>query len=223
MQVTFPHRHLVRDVRFYPIGMSLEPQRSINGAETIVPTMRARWMATAEFLLHDEAGTLEWEAFLAQMEGRIGTTLVPSWTRYRPKDRDGHSLAFCDTANLAHAQTWEHFGFENTDLDRVVVAANAPLRAMQLDISLNNSTGIRPGHKFSIGDRLYWCQAHWQPDANTHRIMFTPGLRQNVTAGTRIEIEKPVCRMRMVSEEEGVFGHGIDLLPTVTCNFEEAI
>lgn len=223
MQVTFPHRLLRQASQFWPEGMSQEPQDSINGTPTIVPTMRGRWMASCQFVLHGEAATLEWQAFLAQMEGRVGTTLVPAHYRFRPRDRDGHPLAFCDVADIANAQAWEHFGFANTDIDRVTVAAGAPLRATHIDVTLGDTTGLRPGQYFSIGERLHWVQSHWQPSADVHRLAFIPPLRAAVSAGTRVEIEKPVCKMRMTTESEGLFDQSLAVLPIVTVNFQEAI
>ena len=223
MQVTFPHRLLRQASQFWVEGQSLDPQQSISGAETVTPTMRGRWLASCQFVLHGEAATLEWHAFLAQMEGRIGTTLVPAHYRWRPRDRDGHPLAFCDVADLADAQTWEHFGFDNTDIRRVSVAASAPLRATQIDVTLGDTTGLRPGQKLSIGERLYRVQAHWQPSDTVNRLMIQPPLRQAAAAGTRVEIEKPVCRMRMTTETEGLFDQSLAVLPSVTVNVQEAI
>lgn len=223
MQATFPHRLLWQAVQFWPVGMSIEPQESISGTETIVPTMRGRWMATCSFAIRREAAQLQWQAFLAQMEGMVGTTLVPARYRWRPRDRDGHHLAFCDVANLRGAQTWDHFGFASTDVDRVVVAAAAPLRATEIDVTLNDTTGLRPGQFFSIGERLHRVQAYWQPAPGAHRLMFQPPLRAAVAAGTRVEIEKPVCKMRFTTESEGVFDQSLDVLPVVQVNFQEAI
>ena len=222
MQVTFPHRLLRQASQFWIEGQSLDPQQSISGAETVTPTMRGRWLASCQFVLHGEAATLEWHAFLAQMEGRIGTTLVPAHYRWRPRDRDGHATAFCDVANIAGAQTWEHFGFENTDIRRVTVAASAPLRATQIDVTLGDTTGLRPGQLLSIGERLHQVQAHWQT-GGVHRLMIRPPLRQAVAVGARVEIEKPVCRMRMTTETEGLFDQSLAVLPSVTVNFQEAI
>ena len=129
MQATFPHLCYQQDARFYPVGMSLDPQESISGTQTIIPTMRARWMAQVGFALKGEAAQLQWRAFLLQMQGRLGTTLVPVFSRWGVKDRDGHGLPFCDVASLVDAQTWEHFGFENTQVTRAVVKTAAPLRA----------------------------------------------------------------------------------------------
>lgn len=219
MQATFPHLALWQDVTFHLSGQSLDPAESISGAQTIVPTLRGKWMATASFVLRGEAATLQWQAFLAQMQGRIGTTLVPARSRFRPKDRDGKPLPFCD---ISGPQTFEHFGFANTDIKRITLASPAALRATELSLTLNDSTGLRPGQYFSIGDRLHRVQHHWQP-GNGHRVMIEPPLRAAASAGTELEISKPVCRMRMVSETEGVFDRSLDAMPRVTVNFEEAL
>lgn len=223
MQATFPHRLLRQVSKFWLEGMSQEPQDSINGTPTIVPTMRGRWMASCQFVLHGEAATLEWQAFLAQMEGRVGTTLVPAHYRFRTRDRDGHPLSFCDVADIADAQTWEHFGFANTDIIRAAVAAAAPLRATQIDLKYYDTLGLRPGQYFSIGDRLHRVQAAWMPDSLTNRVIFQPPLRRAVGTNAIVEIEKPVCRMRFTTETEGVFDQSLDVLPVVTAAFQEAL
>ncbi len=223
MQATFPHLCYQQDARFYPVGMSLDPQESISGTQTIIPTMRARWMAQVGFALKGEAAQLQWRAFLLQMQGRLGTTLVPVFSRWGVKDRDGHGLPFCDVASLVDAQTWEHFGFENTQVTRAVVKTAAPLRATVLDLTLYDTTGLRPGQYFSIGDRLHAVRAHWQPDSATHRVAIVPPLRAAVPAGAHVEIEKPVCRMRMVTESEGLFDQAMDVFPSVSVQFQEAI
>ena len=223
MQAAFPFLAMAQAAQFWLEGQSLDPQQSISGAETITPTMRGRWLASCGFALKTEAQRLQWQAFLAQMEGRLGTTLVPVRSRFRPVDRDGHGMSFCDTATIAGAQTWEHFGFAGTDVARVIVAAAAPLRATQIDVTLPNSTGLRPGQYFSIGERLHRVQSHWQPGGGVHRLMIQPPLRQAVSAGARVEIERPVCRMRMTTETEGLFDQSMDVLPTVTVNFQESI
>lgn len=223
MQATFPFRLLRQEAQFWLEGQSLEAQQSISGAETVTPTMRGRWMASCNFVLHGEAATLEWQAFLAQMEGRVGTALVPAISRWRPRDRAGHPVASCETGELAGAQTWEHFGFANSDPARVTVAAAAPLRATQIDVTLQDSTGLRPGQYFSIGERLHRVQSHWQTSGATYRLMIQPPLRAAVAAGTRIEVDRPVCRMRMTTETDGVFDQSLAVVPTMTVDFSEAI
>lgn len=223
MQATFPHLALFQEVRFHLAGQSLEPEESINGTETIVPTMRGRWIGVADFAMKGEAATLQWQAFLAQMQGRIGTTLVPSRSRHRPKDRNGNELSFVKTATLAGAQTFEHFGLENTPINRVVLASAALLRATELDLTLNDTTGLRPGQFFSIGDRLHRVQHHWRPDGAPHRVMIEPPLRAAAAAGTRLEIERPVCRMRMRAEDDGVIDQSMAYVPKAQITFMESL
>lgn len=223
MQATFPHLAQHQEAQFYMMGQSQDVVESITGAETITPTMRGRWMATVNFVLKGEAATLQWQTFLAQMQGRIGTTLVPAHSRFRPKDRNGRPLPFADIANLSDAQTWEHFGFENTQLNRITLASSASLRATQLNLSIFDTTGLRPGQFFSIGERLHRVQSHWEPTAGAHRVLIEPPLRAAAPAGTRLEIARPVCRMRMVTETEGLFDQTMAVRPRVSVNFREAI
>ena len=224
MQATFPHLALWQEVQFSLTGQSLEGRQSISGAETVIPTLRGRWSASASFVLKGEGAMLQWQAFLAQMEGRIGTTLVPARSRWRPKDRDGHALAFCQIGDLADAQTHEHFGFANTPISYMTVAAAAPLRATEIDVRNVNTTGLRPGQFFSIGERLHRVQTHWQPGAEgTSRLMFQPPLRAAVAAGARVELGRPVCKMRFATDDEGPFDQSMPVLPRVQVNFVEAI
>lgn len=231
MRATFPHLALADDVQIHLSGQSLEPRESIDGTETIVPTMRGRWMATASFTLKGrpgqrvgrEAVILQWQAFLAQMQGRIGTTLVPMASLYRPKDRDGLSLPLCNVGGIEGAQTFEHFGFENTSVTRIALAEAAPLRASELSIRLIDSTGLRPGQFFSIGPRLHRVQLHWRPSANERRLLIEPPLRAAAAANTRLEIERPVCLMGMVSETEGLHNLMERAGTRVTVNFAERV
>lgn len=223
MQATFPDLALWQDVQFYIAGQSLDPEESVSGDATIVPTMRGKWMASAKFVLRGEAATLQWQAFLAQMQGRIGTTLVPCRSRYRPKDRNGLPLPFRNIGGISGSQTFENFRFRNTSVNRIVLASAAALRATELDLTLNDSTGLRPGQFFSIGPRLHRVQLHWRPNSVTHRVMIEPPLRAAAGAGTRLEIERPVCNMRMVSETEGLFDQSMAITPSTPVNFMEAL
>ena len=223
MQATFPHLAMRQASQIHLVGQSLDTGESISGVQTIVPTMRQRWMATVGFALRGEAATLQWQAFLAQMQGRIGTTLVPVHSRYRPKDRNGRPLSFRSVSGLRDAQTWEHFGLENSEITRMKTASAAALRATQIDVDLLDTTGLRPGHCFSIGERLYRVQQHWEPGGAVHRIRFEPPLREAVAAGVHVEIDRPVCKMRMVTEAEGLFDQTLDPLPQVQVTFTEAL
>ena len=223
MEATFPHLPGWRNASFWLEGQAIAAKRSISGAETISPTMRGRWSMSGEVVVHGEAAYLQWQAFLAQMQGQIGTTLVPAISRFRPKDGDGLNTPFDIGAGFAGAQTWEHFAIQAAIPARVTLAAAAALRATELRLTLSDTTGIRPGQFFSIGERLHRVQAHWQTGETAHRVLIEPPLRAAAAAGTRLEIERPVCRMRFASETEGLFDQSLDVLPQVTVNLVEAL
>lgn len=222
MRATFPWRLLRQDVVPRMVGMSRETRRSISGAETVVPTMGGHWEMTCSFVIHGEAAQLAWQAFLAQMEGRVGTTLVPVASRFRPVDRDGHGVAGCGAAGLADAQTWEHFGFEAAPVVTMALDEPAALRATTIKVSADNTTGIRPGQHFSIGERLYVVQHHWQDAAGVTNLMVWPPLRAAATTGAQLILDRPVCLMRLASEGEGEFDQLMNRLPRVTATFVEA-
>ena len=227
MQATFPHLARWVSVNFRLAGQALEAQQGISGAETIVPTLRGRWTASATMWAHGEAAVLQWQAFLAQMQGRIGTTLVPAFSHHRPKDRDGHDVGFAGVANIADAETMDHFGLANPPLEMVRVNLNASLRATRIEVRYPNSTGLRPGHFFSIGDRLHQAQAvHKSRDSENgprYAVHFQPPLRAPVLAGDLVEVARPVCRMRFASEDEGQFEQTIGGVMRATVNFVEAV
>lgn len=222
MQVTFPYQAMKQTMTPRFVGASIEPQRAISGAETVIPTLGGRWEVSCTFVVHREAQFLAWQAFLAQMEGRIGTTLVPIITRFRPKDRDGHGITGCDTAGFSDAQTWEHFGFVNEPTATMTLVDPAPLRATVIRVVPGNTTGIRPGQFFSIGERLYRVQRHWQTEDGVTNLMIQPPLRQSFERATLI-LDRPVCKMRFASEEDGDLEQLMSRLSEVTCNFVEAI
>ena len=216
MQADFPHLALSQTAQFYLVGQSLDPEQSITGDETIVPVPRGRWVASASFVLSGDAARLQWEAFLAQMEGRIGTTLVPARSRVRPHDQYGRPLSGAPTGVPDRNGV-----IPPAFAPRVTVASAAPLRRRWLDVIYHDTTGILPGHSFSIGDRLHKAQTV-QAIGDVHRITFSPPLRADVLAGAKVEIDRPVCRMRFTTETEGLFDQALSLLPVVNVNFTEA-
>ncbi len=223
MQVTFPHQLLVQTSSPRLIGQALDRMESISGAETLVPTLSGRWSVVGTFLLRGAAAHLAYDAFLAQMEGRIGTTLVPFQARYHPFDRDGHAVPQCVVADLGDAQTWEHFGFENAPVAMMRLDAAAPLRAVRITVTLGNTTGIRPGQMFSIDERAYQAQYVWAGVDGRIEIQFQPPLRVAVGAGRPIVLDRVACKMRLVGEDLGSVDRAGPKMQSVSLAFEEAL
>lgn len=223
MHVMFPHQLLRQEARFRVAGQSLTPQTGLSGAVTVRAALGARWEASLSFVMRDEAQHLAFRAFLAGMEGALGTTDIPAHGRFRPRDRDGRGVAGCDVAQLSDAQAFEHFGFENAPVEAATVAVAADLRATQITVAYSNSTGLRPGHRFSIRDRLYEVQLAWEDNSGRDVIQIQPPLREAVAIGTAIEVFHPRCVMRMADPAGPAYDDANPRMQSVSLSFVEAI
>ena len=209
MRTNFPSLASVLDAKVYMIGQTLETQESITGVDTITPTMRGRWKADFVFSFRGDDADVEWQGFLAQMDGRTGTVRVPVSGYRRPRDRLGRPLPFCPDVAAPSPPS------------RVVVAATAPLRSTSLQLDVLDTTGLRPGHFFSIGDRLYRVRTSIESSSRAE-VTFTPPLRAAALAGTHVEIDRPTCLMRFATDEEGSNGSRGTAPFQATVSFVEA-
>lgn len=208
---TWPHQALIQRAHWRPVGLVQNRVEGLSGETTIVPSFRGHWECEMQILLHTESQILAWDAFMGQMAGGLGVTDAPVRQRYPARDRDGHSGSARLVASLSQSGsacrgntvgTAEHFGLS---MDPVVVARTAgsiPLRGSQVRVILTNTTGIRPGHLFSIGSRLYRALRHWQDDEG-HVVQFWPPAREAVAAGAVMVLDSPVCRVRLADEANG--------------------
>jgi hypothetical protein len=203
MHVAFPFQLLKQAAQFRIVGQSLSAAQSISGAVTVVPGLGARWQASVAFIAHTEAQYLAARGFLAAMEGMLGTTDVPAPSWFRPLDRDGNVVGMSNTGTFGDAQAMEHFGFENEPIAAATLAGDASLRATQLRVAYSDSTGLRPGHRFSIAGNLYEVQLAWV-DGGENVLQIQPPLRASAFAGDAVEIHFPTCRMRLAGVDEQV-------------------
>ena len=222
MHVLFPFQLLKQAARFQIVGQSVGAQQSISGATTAVASMSARWQATASFVLRDEDQHLAFRAFLAGMEGILGTTNVPVLSRHRPLDRDGNAVAMTNVARLQDAQTFQHFGFANAQIVAAVLAEPAALRATLIKVDYLDSTGLRPGHRFSINGRLYEVQLTWVDDAGDNVVQFQPPLRAAAALGAVVDIHHPSCLMRFADAVLPPYDELSPRMQTVSLSFVEA-
>lgn len=221
MHVTFPHQLIAQGARFALIGQTRIAQESISGASTVIASLAARWSASVTFVIRDEAGHLAFRAFMAGLEGMLGTTDVPAFARYRPLDQNGRAVTRCTVASLAEAQTMEHFGFENAEIEGAQLAADAALRATDLQVTESATTGIRPGHRFSIGDRLHEVQLAWTDGARRLRVQ--PPLRAAALSGAQLNLFAPICRMRRADDADPSYDDRMTRQQSITLSFVEAL
>lgn len=226
---TFPHNLRFQTSGFRVVGASSEPQQSVGGAFSVQPRLGAHWVGSVTFMVTNESSTLALQAFVAGMEGMLGTTSVPVYQRYGPRDaqlrtadQSGAVLGDAYPFEGFGSQAAEPWGFGGVPAISGTLATNAPMRAAEIVISPTNYKDLRPGHDFTIAGRMYRAINIW-PDGANDRVRITPPLRDAALAGDVVVMDKPVCQMRFASENEGQLVYELQPGGQVTMNFVEAI
>lgn len=195
-------------------------EMSIVGTETIIPTLTGHWQLSGQFVLLGPEEQLEWQAFLAQMQGGIGQTDVPVYSRYRVPQADGRVPPF---SVLPKVNPAEHFVFATQERENIELRESASERDTDLALTLVNSLRPRPGHIFSIGERLHRVQRAWDDDEGNPYVRVQPPLREPHSAGAGVKTDRPVCRMRLTDEGAGEYEETPRGIPAVSVSFVEAL
>lgn len=224
--ISWPPLLIPRQAAFTLDTMSRSGGLSMTGSEQITVSNAGRWKARLDIPVARENRVLALRSLLAQLEGRAGTVLVPKWERYGPRDANGKRLAQMATAGYENCGlNFDLSGFGQTEEVHATLASAAGAGATQISIAL--ATGIdgpRPGQYFGIGQRLYLCQSVWQDEeGDPTQVRFTPRLRTSASGGERVIIDRPVCLMRLDSDEGGDTMLDRGIYGTATFDFVEAI
>lgn len=191
-----------RPATFHPENPSRSGGISLTGSEQVTISPAGRWRATLELPVYSELTALAYRAFIAQLEGKAGTVLVPKWEVFGPRDMNGRRFSFRDTAS--DGLNFDLTGFGQSDQTHAVLAAGAALGATRISVALLDGEGPRPGQYFGLGQRLHLCQAVWQvSEGDPTTIQFWPRLRQAVPSGERVILDRPVCLMRLAEDMSG--------------------
>lgn len=209
---SWPGTVFPRSGSFYLENQSRSGGVSILGNEQVIGAPSARWRARFSAPVATEATVLAWRAFVAAMSGRAGTVLAPKWEAYGPRDGNGRrfeeqaTALYGDDALINDGTNFDLSGFGQDDTPvYATVAANAQINATQIAVNYAEGIdGVRPGQYFSIGQRLYMVTQTWQIDDDAPiQIRFSPWLREAVTIGTPVIIDRPVCLMRFAQDQTG--------------------
>jgi hypothetical protein len=212
----------------------------LTGVQQIVRTDAGFWTAQATLAFSStgrrrgEPLSLAYRALYAALDGMAGEVDVPCVTPWRPYDINGRM----HNANAAAGFTenmglFDHSGFGQAEVATVWVDSAAALRATRL-VLRHDGEGLRPGHFFGIGPRLYLVARAWAlssagvggemdygaqdmffggeqiffgTEGEKQAVEFWPPLREAVAADVPLILGRPVCRMRLASDDTGVFEH----------------
>lgn len=222
---SWPAALLPRKVDFFPENQSRSGGLSMTGSEQITLSPAGRWQARAFVSVRGEASNLALRAFVAGMEGRAGTVLVPKWERFRPRNANGRELAQVATAGYGCNEfNFDLSGFGQSDFVHAALASNAAARATQISIKLIDGDGPRPGHYFGMGQRIYRSSAVWQVEEDDPtQVRFWPWLRAADVAGAKVILDRPVCLMRFAQDDTGEAALSRAGSGSVVFDFVEAI
>jgi hypothetical protein len=220
---TFPHQALFQSVRFELVGRSASGGVGLSGATTRVASNSAHWKAEATFLIRGEEGFLAWQGFVAQMQGTLGETLVPAWSRYLPRDGQGRTLSRKEAVSVPPLGFGDNTGFAQTDTVHATLDGAAALRAGNIRVDYDNTIGLRPGHRIGLGERCHDIMSVSDNGDGTAVLTVTPLLRQAYANNAAVILDRPVCRMRFETEGEGVVSFDTSPVQSVTVNFREVV
>lgn len=216
------------------IGFSLK-QRStsggptVQGDEQVVVSGAERWRARLTFKIARYEQVLAYRGMMAASNGRAGTWLVPSCSGFqRLGPGVGGVFPAIGVPTIARSPFSDGSMFSDTgELETKMVmgavVTDAAARARSITVAMNDtSQAPLAGQYFSLGERLYLI-ATSAPVADgvatgPYALTFAPGLRAAASAGDVVDFSRPVCRMRLASDDTGQLD--LDLLRFGTPNLD---
>lgn len=202
---------------------------SITGAEQVTISAASRWRASMTIPLVREEWIVSYRAMMAALDGRAGEVEVPVFDVFVPRDANGRRLSPIPAAPLANLDggllLHDTSALGQTNYTHATLAANAALRATRITLTAAPSWTVpRPGQYFGIGARLYIARAVYRAtETDPWTVDFRPGLRAAAIAGDRVILDRPVCTMRLASDDTGALELEFSRYGQATLEMVEAI
>lgn len=181
---------------------SLAGPSSISGVSQIMASDAGIWKATfADIIIkRSSSAVLAFRAISTLLEGRMHPILLPRCGAYQPYEANWRQLV----QGVPHSDGTP-FGdaslYRTRSID-IRLVSNIPLRGTAANVVLVAAGFLHPGQDFSIGERMYRIRTVQMTGDNTAAVTFRPPAREAVAAGSEMEFDNPVCRMRLASDAE---------------------
>lgn len=216
MTVSFPSNYLLRSIKFSLVGRGQTGGVALSGEATRVAANSAHWVASVRFMLKDDAQFLAWQAFVSNMGGVVGETLVPAWSRVMPKDGQGRDVSRQDFVKIGKVTVAQ------TQIEHAALSSFATNRDTRVRVSYSDTMGIFAGHRIGIGEGFYEVLASYSAGNDNYFLQIFPPLRGGKLNGTPVIIDRPVCRMRFDDGDAGQPGFDLSDVEFIDVKFREA-
>lgn len=205
---TWPHEVLVprRGGRPNYRPRNLAGPASLSGFAQVVSADAGIWMVGYEEIVIRTWGHIQtWDTLALRLEGRLNPLLVPVCQGSRQPVPSGFDPGSVDVPHDDDTPFDDLSLYTQPSIIIAVVAADAALRATQVQIEMRLGGTIEPAHFFSIGTRLYQVRRVMGSAASAEGITYTldirPPLREAIFADDDAEFGRPVCKMRLLTDD----------------------
>lgn len=183
----------------YLSHMNISGPVSQAGVSDIISGDAGFWRATyGRVIVTTPDRVKTWNAIRAILRGRLTPILVPYCGRlYQPIVSEYSHTVVPHSDGSTFGDGTGYLG----DGTKVTLAADLALRAITCTVNVIAADTIQPGHVFSLGERLYEVNAVIDLTGNQKQISFMPPAREAVTADTELNFTRPVCRMRLATDD----------------------
>lgn len=210
-------------------GASRGGGRSISNQEQVVAGPSGYVTASLTVSCNTKAKVLAMRGLLAALDGRAGTVLVgPVEVSRAPWFVDPLTGGLVGPGQGARDAARDPLFSENPETSAVLdyrLATPATLNATTITVQRYHGGPILVGQFLSIGNRLHVVADLPSGDGGIPgpvRVSVRPWLRADYSAGTAVEFGRPVCPMRLASDDTGAMQLDLSRFGTVTLDLVEA-
>ena len=199
--------------------------QSYTGVEQVVASPAARWEGKLVFPRMDRVTLLTWRGFVAAMQGRVGSVLMPAFEYGKqpwPNDAFGRRLTPAIARNPSLRGTPAEIDPTSDPKIIVTAAAAAALNATSITMAVPLAGPILPGHRFSFAGALYEIMQTATNADKTVTADVHPWLRAPIAAGAALEFANPVVAVRFKTDDEGKLDLEVGRIANPEINVVEA-
>jgi len=184
--------------------MNLSGPVSGSGAADVISGDAGFWRASyGSVVVTTRDRVLTWRAISAKLRGRLYPILVPFCGMYQPYPLDALGKPiFTSTVPHSDGSYFSDGSGYLSGMIRATLDTALPVHAISGNVTVDVAGTIQPGHVFSFGERMYEILDAEYLDETHITLTWQPPLREAVAAASELNFDRPVCRMRLVSDSE---------------------